>query len=423
MNTPKQINLMILVVFLSVLSAAIYTLWDPDRASEAEDRQLEDLVERGAYLFSQNCAACHGDAGEGGAAANRLRLAPALTTWGKYAEAGYDEQAFAQDYRLIYYTIVCGRVGKVMPTWGQSQGGTLNEEQIRQLTMLILRGGDAGWEETRHFAFRGVPDFGHPGYDRNALSLAEPLAASSDTLVLNRTTGEPPAPGETPPQIVNPNERLQIGGDTGEGDVEIMLVLEVDTATNTVTVERGVGTTDALDHEAGVEVFQPIAPPAEPDVVQRSCGQIAGAAGPTPTPPPATDTMTIIAEGLAWNTPFLTGIANVPLTITVDNRDDATMHNWHLTLGAEPGGDEIPNGGEDQTATELAAGPSQQTLEFGPLAAGQYYYLCDVHPAMEGVLTVQEGTAGGDAAGDGGQDNSPGGGGTPVPGATGTPSP
>jgi len=417
MNTSKQINIMILVVFLAIFATAAYTLWDPDRASEAEDRQLSSLVERGAYLFSQNCASCHGDAGEGGAAANRLRAAPALTTWGKYTGDDYDEQAFATDYRLIYYTIVCGRVGKVMPVWGQSQGGTLNEEQIRQLTTLILRGGEEGWAESRHFAFRGVPAFHVTGYDRNELELAEPLDETSTTLVLNRTTGEPPAPGETPPQIVNPNERLQIGGEEGEGDVEIMLVLEVDTETNTVTVERGVGTTDPLAHEAGVEVFQPIVPPEEPPTVQRSCGQIAGAAGPTPTPPPATDALTIIAEGIAWNTPFLTAFADVPLTITVENRDEGVLHNWHLTEGAEPGGDEIPNGDEDQTATPLEAGVSTQTLEFGPLAAGQYYYICDVHPAMEGVLTV---VAQGAGAGDGGSSEAAG---TPVAGGTATPTP
>ena len=421
MNTSKQINIMILVVFVSIFATALYTLWDPNRASEAEDEQLETLVWRGAYLFSQNCATCHGDSGEGGSVSNRFRLAPVLDTLGDdYSGDEFDEQAYAEDYKQVYYTIVCGRVGKQMPTWGQSQGGPMNSEQIRQLTTLILRGGDEGWVQAKEFAFEGVPDFDVPGYDRNDLSLTEPLDETSTTLVLNRTTGAPPAPGETPPQIVNPNERLQIGGAPHEdGPTEIMNVIEVDTATNTVTVERGVGTTDGLAHEAGVQVFQPAVPPADPPIVEQSCGQVAGAAGPTPTAPPATANMTIIAEGIAWNTPFLTGLPNVPLTITVDNRDEE-IHNWHLTLGPEPGGDEIPNGDEDETSTPLEEGPVIQTLDFGPLAPGAYYYVCDVHPAMEGVLSViDEGAEG--VPGEGSFDETPTGP-TPVTG-TGTPVP
>ena len=78
MNTSKQINIMILLVFLSVFATGAYTLWDQTRAEEAEGEQLEKTIWRGAWLFSQNCRTCHGDAGEGGQASNRLRIAPAL---------------------------------------------------------------------------------------------------------------------------------------------------------------------------------------------------------------------------------------------------------------------------------------------------------------------------------------------------------
>src|SRR5512135_3509276 len=72
MNTSKQINVMVLLVFAAVIATAAYTLWDPSRASEAKDTQLERTVDRGAYLFAQNCRACHGDKGEGGQASSRL---------------------------------------------------------------------------------------------------------------------------------------------------------------------------------------------------------------------------------------------------------------------------------------------------------------------------------------------------------------
>src|SRR3990172_3283568 len=42
--------------------------------------------------------------------------------------------------KLITNTITCGRVGTAMQVWGQTQGGTLSDEQIRQLTVLITKG-------------------------------------------------------------------------------------------------------------------------------------------------------------------------------------------------------------------------------------------------------------------------------------------
>ncbi len=41
---------------------------------------------------------------------------------------------------LIKNTITCGRVGTAMPAWGVEHGGPLSDEQIRQLTLLIMQG-------------------------------------------------------------------------------------------------------------------------------------------------------------------------------------------------------------------------------------------------------------------------------------------
>ncbi len=79
MNTSKQINLMVALVFIAVLATGAYTMWEPSRASDAKADDLRKTVDRGAFLFSQNCATCHGDSGEGGAAANRLKLALPLS--------------------------------------------------------------------------------------------------------------------------------------------------------------------------------------------------------------------------------------------------------------------------------------------------------------------------------------------------------
>jgi mono/diheme cytochrome c family protein/plastocyanin len=398
MNTSKQINVMILLVFLAVFATGAYTLWDQDRASEAEDKQLEHTITRGAFLFTQNCRACHGDAGEGGAAANRLRAAPALnrqdlqgTLENTEGEEIRDPIEYANDFKFIYYTITCGRVGKVMPAWGQSQGGTLNEEQIKQLTVFILNGAsslheeadedgaeaseEAGpatpWEEAREFAQRGVPAFHENGDDHNELELAQAIDESQTEIVLNHVVFEK-APA------VLANERLAILGEDGL-TAELLLVTAVDAETNTITVERGVGSTDASAFPAGTEVLnQPVVP--EGQIVELSCGQRAGSQVVLPPEPPSA-TLSITAQGSAWNKTALSAIAGGELTITVQNNDDGTGHDWVLY------------GGEDADAprlagTEIENGVVTQSLDFGPLEPGEYYYNCEVHPGqMEGVLT------------------------------------
>ncbi len=141
MNTGKQINAMVAVLFLTLIAIGAYTIWDPIRSSNAEVHQEEDAAGRGATTFALNCRLCHGDRGQGGANGGRLPAAPALNDGrlqglekGTFSQAEYDA-----DFKLVTNTIMCGRVGTKMPTWGQTQGGTLNEEQIRQLAILISK--------------------------------------------------------------------------------------------------------------------------------------------------------------------------------------------------------------------------------------------------------------------------------------------
>jgi mono/diheme cytochrome c family protein len=387
MNTSKQINIIILLVFISVFATGAYTLWDPDRADSAKEKQEEAAIERGAWLFSQNCRTCHGDSGEGGAASNRLRAAPALNRpdlQGREEEGGeVDETARNQAYDLIVNTIVCGRVGKAMPTWGLEQGGTLNDEQIRQLALLITTGGE-GWEQAEHFALEGVPAFDKHGDAFNGLQIAQPLSADSDTIVLNKFVDS-----------LAENSRLQLGLEPGS---EIVLILDVDAENRAVTVERGIGTTDAEEHDAGTPILETVEPPAEPvATVAAACGQVAQA-GSTPEPLPPSASLEIVAQGIAWNRNVLNAIADVPLTILVNNEEpDQTAHNIHFTLGAEPGGEELPAdecaGMADGCFSEITS--EDVTFNFGPLPAGDYYYYCDVHPSMEGVLmAAAEGAAG-----------------------------
>src|SRR3972149_363846 len=78
MNTTKQVNIMVALIFLTLMALGGYTLWDPLRADEAEEEQAQKTVERGAELFALNCRIFHGDPGQGGALGGRLPQAPPL---------------------------------------------------------------------------------------------------------------------------------------------------------------------------------------------------------------------------------------------------------------------------------------------------------------------------------------------------------
>jgi plastocyanin len=252
-----------------------------------------------------------------------------------------------------------------MPTWGQSQGGTLNDEQIRQLATFINEG--SGWEIAKEYAIDGYPPADKHGDDVNHLTLAEALSADSDRVVLNRV-----------PESIAEDVRLQIGED------EIVLVKEVDAANNAVVVERGVGTTTPEDQAAGTVVLEIPEPPGDAvPTVQAACGQTAGAVAPPVVEPPSA-TLSITAQGTAWNKTTLAALADTPLTLTMNNNDAGVAHNIHFSQGADPGGPDL----DPPAMTEIENGPNVQTLNFGPLPAGDYYYVCDVHTNMEGVLTA-----------------------------------
>ncbi|MBI5284838.1 MAG: cupredoxin domain-containing protein [Chloroflexi bacterium] len=369
MNTSKQINIMVVLVFVAIIATAAYTLWDPHRADGAKDRQLEKMVDRGAFLFSQNCRTCHGDSGEGGGAANRLKLAPPLNRpdlQGIDSTTGaVDPVAKTEQYKKVFYAITCGRIGRAMPTWGQSQGGTLNDEQIKQLTLLITEG--TGWEGAKDYAVNGVPIAHILGDASEGLTLSSSLDSFS-TLVLLTDVG-----------TVAKGDRLLI-------DSEMMTVKEVNKAVRSLSVERPYGTTKAAAHEKGAAVLkQPVA--ADPPAITGkdtalACGQTLPPAAASGAPAVATTALKITAVGIQFDTAELAAPAGQELTLTLDNQDGGIPHNINFFKGADATAESVAK-------TAIETGKIVQTLTFGPLDAGSYYFQCDVHPNMAGVLTVQ----------------------------------
>lgn len=79
-----------------------------------------EALGRGAEIFAENCAACHGDAGEGGLGIGAPSLIDQAWIYGPSHEDLTD-------------TIVNGRAG-VMPGWT----GRLSEAEIRQLALYVV---------------------------------------------------------------------------------------------------------------------------------------------------------------------------------------------------------------------------------------------------------------------------------------------
>ncbi len=144
MNTSKQINAMIVLLSLLLVGVGIYTVWDPIRAEDEVERTSVVIAERAGNNYAANCRQCHGNMGEG-------RIGPALNPEARRAsnlDDWTDPAKRALYAQLVKSTLVCGRIGKIMPPWAQEQGGPFSDEQIRQLVILITEnpGDGVGWE-------------------------------------------------------------------------------------------------------------------------------------------------------------------------------------------------------------------------------------------------------------------------------------
>lgn len=244
MNTGKQINAMVVVLFLTLIAVGVYAIWDPFRASSAETDQLDLAVERAAITFTQNCRLCHGDAGQGGAGkSGRLAAAAQLDRSElRGIEAGaFSVAAFDGKFKLVSDTITCGRVGTQMPTWGASQGGTLNTEQIRQLAILIT-GGDPGYKIYHEEGF---------------WTLVQEHADKVDATTTRHATLEMPSGSLGPDEtviVVSDAGRFNLGQyvriKNGEEGEERMRILP-----NALRVQRGAAGTGAAKHEVGAAVL------------------------------------------------------------------------------------------------------------------------------------------------------------------------
>lgn len=99
----------------------MYAWREPGRIEAVGAADLASSVAAGHDLYAENCAACHGDNGEGG-------IAPGLNS--------RDLLQMTGDEALFNLTRT-GIPGSTMPAWGQSFGGPFTNEQVVQLVSFI----------------------------------------------------------------------------------------------------------------------------------------------------------------------------------------------------------------------------------------------------------------------------------------------
>ena len=146
MNTSKQVNVMIGLLFVTFVVTVGYLFNEANR-QEVESAEINERnAERGARLFVQNCRNCHGLDGSGkdangvgtiGVALN----APHFLILGDdnvYGAQGTSESVAENIRTYLSETITCGRVGTYMPKWDIQFGGSLSATQVEQLVTLIV---------------------------------------------------------------------------------------------------------------------------------------------------------------------------------------------------------------------------------------------------------------------------------------------
>jgi mono/diheme cytochrome c family protein len=385
-NTSKQVNVIIGLLFVGALATLLYYLWDGERQSDAFVRQTTENAERGGFLFARNCSSCHGLTGKGIAERGGLPGAPLNVESNRSTSPG-ELNAIQARYR---YTIACGRVGTLMPAWSQDQGGPLNDFQIDQLLALITGtmpplGGTVSAEDipadpnvvSEEGWHNALETANHDSEFVPAKHLAEAVDAEETTLVLNNATG------------ISEEAILRVDDEPEDEVYELVLVTGVDEESNEIEVERGVEGSDPAEHPEDAEIFNGPALPGT-TVTSETCGQLAAEPVATPGPPvPVTGTVAMdmgdnFFELDGGRNPTLEVKANEAITIQLTNIGSAPHNQRTSGLDGEFDSDD-----DAVSDPDAITGGGTGTITFSYATPGTYAYQCDFHAQqMTGEIVV-----------------------------------
>jgi cytochrome c oxidase cbb3-type subunit 3 len=125
-----EMGIGLLATALIAAGLLAYAWQEPVRIEQAQAAQLETDLNDAMTLYAENCAVCHGLAGEG------IGATPPL-----------DNPALADsDPASLAKIIARGLYNTSMPAWALEDGGPLSDYQIGELVSLIQFG---GWEQVQ----------------------------------------------------------------------------------------------------------------------------------------------------------------------------------------------------------------------------------------------------------------------------------
>jgi plastocyanin len=127
------------------------------------------------------------------------------------------------------------------------------------------------------------------------------------------------------------------------------------------------------------------APALDPGTYSFHCSvhpaQMKGTIEATPgTPGGGGARVTVTAQGLQFDTDTIALPPNAPSTIQFENNDAGIQHNIAIFTDSSLGTNLFPG--------EIVTGPAAVDYRILPLEPGTYYFHCDVHPTMNGSVTV-----------------------------------